>query len=321
VRDIRVAAVQFEHFPSDKRANLEKVRRFAEAAAARGVEIVAFPECCITGYWHLRHLSRGELDALAEPVFEGASSQALLQLARRLGITVGAGLIEAAPDGKLYNCYVVAMPDGTLRRHRKLHAFVSPHVSSGSEFTVFDTPHGCRVGVLTCYDNNICENVRIVALQGADLLLAPHQTGGCRSTNPNTMGLVDRALWDGRERNPAAIEAELRGPKGRGWLLRWLPARAHDNGMFLVFSNGVGVDDDEIRTGNSMVLDPYGRIVAETSKAGDDVVVADLEARLLDQSTGRRWITTRRPELYGALAVPTGRERDTRDVRFDAKGI
>ena len=135
------------------------------------------------------------------------------------------------------------------------------------------------------------------------------------------MGLVDRALWEDRHNNPQAIEEELRGPKGRGWLMRWLPTRAHDNGVFLVYSNGVGVDDDEIRTGNAMVIDPYGRILAETWKAGDDMVVADLDATLLDISTGRRWIKTRRPELYSLLTVPTGLERDTREVRFDGEGV
>ena len=108
---------------------------------------------------------------------------------------------------------------------------------------------------------------------------------------------------------------------GRAWLMRWLPARAHDNGLFLLFSNGVGVDDDEIRTGNAMILDPYGRILAETWKAGDDMVIADLDASLLENSTGRRWVQTRRPELYGPLTVPTGLERDTRTVRFDEKGV
>jgi predicted amidohydrolase len=131
------------------------------------------------------------------------------------------------------------------------------------------------------------------------------------------MGLVERRLWDNREQDPEAIEAEFKGPKGRGWLMRWLPSRAHDNGMFLVFSNGVGVDDEEVRTGNSMILDPYGRILAETWKADDDMVVADLDAGLPEQSTGRRWIRTRRPELYGPLSVPTGKERDTRKVRFE----
>ena len=72
-----------------------------------------------------------------------------------------------------------------------------------------------------------------------------------------------------------------------------------------------------MRTGNSMILDPYGRILAETGKAGDDLVVADLDASLLDQATGRLWLQARRPELYGELAVPTGRERDTRQLKFE----
>jgi predicted amidohydrolase len=237
-------------------------------------------------------------------------------------MTIGAGLIEIDTDGTLYNAYVVAMPDSQLQRHRKLHCFISAHMASGAQYTVFDDPaHGCRIGVLICYDNNIGENVRITALKGAEVLLAPHQTGGCDSPDPHTMGLVDKALWENRYADPEAIEAELRGPKGRGWLMRWLPARAHDNGLFLVYSNGVGVDDNEIRTGNAMILDPYGRILAETWKAGDDMVVADLDSSLLEVSTGRRWIKTRRPELYQPLTVPTGLEQDTRTVRFDKKGV
>ena len=70
-----------------------------------------------------------------------------------------------------------------------------------------------------------------------------------------------------------------------------------------------------------MILDPYGRILAETWKAGDDMVVADLDVSLLEVSTGGRWIKTRRPELYEPLIVPTGLEQDTRTVRFDKKGV
>jgi predicted amidohydrolase len=212
------------------------------------------------------------------------------------------------------------MPNGGWRLHRKIHAFEHDEIIPGSEFTVFDDPHGCRVGVLICYDVNINENVRIVALEGAELLLAPHQTGGVTSKNPHLMGRIDRKLWENRHTDPQAIEAELRGDKGRAWLMRWLPSRAHDNGLFLVFTNGVGIDDDEVRTGNAMILDPYGRILAETWKADDDMVVADLDASLLEQSTGRRWIRTRRPELYKPLTMPTGKEQDTRSVRFDEVG-
>ena len=107
------------------------------------------------------------------------------------------------------------MPDGTLRRHRKLHAFEHPAIHPGNEYTVFDTPHGFRAGVLICYDDNIIENVRITALRGAEVLLAPHQTGGCRTRNPHLMGVIDRsALGQPRKTIPAAIERELRGEKG-----------------------------------------------------------------------------------------------------------
>ena len=315
MRDVRVAAVQMESAASDKEANFAKLERIAVEAAERGAALVLFPECCLTGYWFLRHLTVSQLEALAEPVPGGPSSDRLLALASRLGVSIGAGLVESAGGGRFHNTFVVAMPDGRIVRHRKIHAFEHPAILGGSEHTVFDTPHGFRAGLLVCYDNNVVENVRIAALRGAEVLLAPHQTGGCRTTNPHLMGLIERRLWDERHTNPAAIERELRGDKGRGWLMRWLPSRAHDNGLFLVFSNGVGIDDDEIRTGNAMVLDPYGRVLAETGRAGDDVVVADLDGSLLEKATGRLWMRARRPELYGEIAVPTGLERDTHAVK------
>jgi predicted amidohydrolase len=316
---MRAAAVQFEHAPGDREANLAKIRAFTAEAASRSVRLLAFPEMCITGYWHVRRLSRAEIVEISEPVPGGPSVEALLELSVAHQIVIGAGLIEQA-GGKLYNTYVVALPDGRVVRHRKLHTFVSEHMSSGDEYTVFDLPDGRRAGVLICYDNNLGENVRITALRGAEILFAPHQTGGCDSKDPNIMGRIDPELWRRRAEDPESIEAELRGPKGREWLLRWLPTRAHDNGLFLIFANGVGIDDDEVRTGNAMIIDPYGRILVETWKAGDDMVVADLDLSLIENSTGRRWIRTRRPALYGPLTESTGKERDTREVRFDDKG-
>jgi predicted amidohydrolase len=316
MRDIRVATVQFQHELGDKSYNLGRVRHFVTEAAKSRVEIIAFPEMCLTGYWHVRKLTREAVEALAERVPDGPSTQELLRLSREHSMTVGAGLIELGDDGKLYNAYVVAMPDRRWALHRKLHAFEGPYMSDGDTFTVFDTPHGCKVGVLICYDNNIVENGRATALLGAEILLAPHQTGGCNSVSPHGMKPVDQAIWARRKEDPAACEAEICGPKGRGWLMRWLPSRAHDNGMFLLFSNGIGPDDDEIRTGNAMILDPYGEIIAETRSAGDAMVVADLDASLLETSSGRRWMRARRPELYGSLAVRTGKEQDTRTVRF-----
>ena len=74
-KHVRVAAVQFEHAPGDKQANLNKIRHFVERAAQAGVQIIAFPECCISGYWFLRRLSREQLAELAEPVWDGPASQ------------------------------------------------------------------------------------------------------------------------------------------------------------------------------------------------------------------------------------------------------
>lgn len=316
MRDIRVATVQFQHRAGDKAYNIGRVGHFVAEAAKDGVEIIAFPEMCLTGYWHVRKLPREDVETLAEPVPDGPSTRELLRISREHRMTIGAGLIERGEDGKLYNAYVVAMPDGRCAVHRKLHVFVSRFLSEGNQYTVFDTPHGCRVGVLICYDNNIVENARATALLGAEILLAPHQTGGCNSVSPKAMKPVDPAIWARRHEDPDACEAELCGPKGRGWLMRWLPSRAHDNGMFLLFANGIGPDDDEIRTGNAMILDPYGEIIAETRSAGDAMVCANLDASLLETSSGRRWMRARRPELYESLARRTGREQETRRVRF-----
>jgi predicted amidohydrolase len=319
MESIRAAAVQFNHSPGDKSHNLSRIRSFVMEASAEGVDLLAFPEMCITGYWHVRKLSRSEIELLAEPIPSGASTQELSRIACENDMTIGAGLIEISEEGSLYNAYVVVMPDGDVVRHRKLHCFISEHMLSGDGYTVFDIPQGARVGVLTCYDNNIGENVRITALKGAEILLAPHQTGGCDTPSPHCMGRIDLELWHNREQDPEAIEAEFRGPKGRDWLMHWLPARAHDNGLFLVYSNGVGIDDDEVRTGNAMILDPYGDILVETWRARDEMVVADLDPSLRHMCTGQRWIKTRRPSLYGPLAESTGREEDTRKIRFERK--
>src|SRR5579864_6087078 len=114
MQNIKAAAVQFEPCPGDKRANLETIVSFAEQAADQKVQLLAFPECCITGYWFLRNLSRPQLEDLAERVPDGPSTRRLLDLSRKHGMTLGAGLIES--DGqRLFNSYVVAMPDGQWR--------------------------------------------------------------------------------------------------------------------------------------------------------------------------------------------------------------
>lgn len=314
---MRVSSVQFQHRADNIEYNMRQVKKYTQQAADEGSQLVVFPECCLTGYWHLRNLSRNPLLSLAEPAVTGPICSGLLDLAASSEITVGAGYVELGDDGRLFNSYFVAMPDGRWANHRKIHCFINEHMSSGNDFTTFVHPTGIRMGVLICYDNNIVENVRATALEGAHVLLAPHQTGGCKSGSPFAMGRVDVELWENRHSQPDRIEAEFKGDKGRGWLMRWLPARAHDNGIFLIFSNGVGRDDNEVRTGNAMILDPYGRILVETWKAADEMVSAELDFGLIERSTGSRWIKARRPELYGSLVNESKGGVDTRKVRFE----
>ncbi|MEU7838862.1 MULTISPECIES: nitrilase family protein [unclassified Nonomuraea] len=312
---LRCASVQFEARPDAKEYNLARIAHFVREAAADSVQVIAFPEMCLLGYWHLRNHSAEKLHELAEPI-SGPSTTAVRRLAMENGLAVGVGFLEVDENGRLFNSYAVCLPDGRVHRHRKLHAFEHEAISSGAEYTVFDTPWGVRLGVLICWDNNLVENVRATALMGASVLLAPHQTGGTASRSPHSMKPIPLAHWQARYRDRETIEEQFRGPSGREWLLRWLPARAHDNGLGVVFSNGVGRDDDEVRTGNAMILDPYGRILVETTSPEDTMVVADLDLNLLPMSTGRRWMMGRRPELYGILTERFGDERDPRAARF-----
>ena len=65
---LRVASVQFQHAHADKAANLQTVRSFVQQAREQRVELIIFPECCLSGYWGLRRMSREQLWELAEPV-------------------------------------------------------------------------------------------------------------------------------------------------------------------------------------------------------------------------------------------------------------
>ncbi|MBT4012852.1 MAG: acyltransferase [Planctomycetaceae bacterium] len=314
---MKVATVQFQHVAGDITANLAVVKNYVLKAATKNVELVIFPECCLSGYWHLRNLTREQLGKIGQNVPAGFACTQVTELARTYNITIGVGLVEQTTAGTLYNAFFVVNADGTWANHRKLHCFVSQHMDSGDSFTVLDTPSGVRLGILTCYDNNIVENVRATSLLGAQILLAPHQTGGCNSGSPDAMGLIDVDLWEGGASRYEELKQQCNGEKGRGWLLRWLPSRAHDNGLFLIFSNGIGRDDDEVRTGNSMIIDAYGRVMVEAKEPQEQMLVADLDLAMRDRATGTRWIRARRPELYTLLVKNTGNEEETRSVRFE----
>lgn len=301
MRDIRIAAAQFEYHDGDKAYNLSRIRELTRRAVECGAEVVSFHECCIPAYSFVQTFTREALTELAEPVPDGPSTRELIRIAAEYRVPVLAGLFERDGD-RLHNTYVCVTGDGLVARHRKLHTFVSRHLTPGNEYTVFDLLD-CRFGMLICYDNNLPENVRIAALRGAEIIFMPHVTGCLPSTMPGR-GTVDRRLWENRERDPVPLRMEFDGPKGRGWLMRWLPARAWENGVYAVFTNAVGLDGDELRPGNSMILDPFGEVLSECRALGDDVVVGFCTAEKIALSSGRRYLRARRPDLYGPLVEP-----------------
>ena len=301
MRDIRIAAAQFEHRDGDKAFNLDRIDHLAGLAVAAGAEVVSFHEGAITAYSFLQAATRDELLEVAEPVPDGPSCRTLADISARHGVPVLAGLVERDGDS-IYNTYVCMTPDGPAARFRKIHAFLNPHLSSGSEYCVFDLL-GCRVGILICYDNNLVENVRITALMGAEIIFMPHVTG-CLPAGMPGRGLVDPELWANRDNDPVSLRQELDGPKGRGWLMRWLPARAYENGVYAVFTNPIGMDGGEVRNGNAMVLDPFGEVIAECRRLGDDICVGLCTDEKIGVSSGQRYLRARRPEMYGKLVEP-----------------
>ncbi|HQS51123.1 MAG TPA: nitrilase-related carbon-nitrogen hydrolase, partial [Daejeonella sp.] len=116
-------------------------------------------------------------------------------------------------------------------------------------------------------------------------------------------GFVDPKLWFNRENDPTSLRLEFDGMKGREWLMKWLPSRAYDNGIYAVFSNPIGMDDDQLKNGCSMIIDPFGDIVAECRSFEDSLVSTTLIPEKLKKAGGYRYTKARRPELYGNILV------------------
>jgi predicted amidohydrolase len=299
MQNLKIASAQFEHKSGDKAYNLSVIAKFAEKAAEEGAKVLAFHECSITGYTFARQLSKAQMLDLAEFVPEGPSVQELTRIAQQFDIAILAGLFEKDELDNLFKAYVCVDKTGLLAKFRKIHPFINPHLSPGTEYCVFDL-YGWKCGILICYDNNVIENVRATKLLGADIIFMPHVTMCTPSTRPGA-GFVDPALWANREADPTSLRLEFDGMKGRDWLMKWLPARAYDNAIYAVFTNAIGMDDDQLKNGCSMIIDPFGDVLAECRTLGDDFVMAVLTPEKLTQAGGYRYIKARKPELYGKI--------------------
>lgn len=282
--DTRIAAVQMNCPVGKPSANIAAIARFLRQAKAKDVDIVCFPELGVSGYNTAdaagRSISGGPLPE-PEPV-PGPSSEKLAKLGRDMKIWFLAGILERDPSGIVFNTQCVFGPSGLIGKYRKTHVPTAEvgTFCHGADLPVFSHPK-VRFGVEICYDSHFPEVSTALAGRGAELLFLPHASGG--------------ASRKGGEGEPA-------GEKKARWL-RYMPARAYDNTVFVAVcnqsgENGAGRDF----AGVSFMCDPQGRVIAESRDGGrDEMVVADLAAA--DLSESRRVPDSffrhfRRPELY-----------------------
>jgi predicted amidohydrolase len=306
---IKISTAQFEHKNADKAYNLSVIEKLSQKASAEGADVIAFHECSVTGYTFARHLSKEQMLELAEPIPGGESVLKLIETAKKNNIVILAGLFEKDENKNLFKTYICVDKKGLITKFRKLHPFINPFLTAGDRYCVFELL-GWKCGILVCYDNNIIENVRATKLLGADIIFMPHATMCTPSPRPGA-GFVDPRLWENREADPTSLRLEFDGMKGRSWLMKWLPARAYDNGIYVIFSNPIGMDDDQLKNGCSMVIDPFGDIIAECRTFDDSIVTTTIIPEKLVQAGGYRYVKARRPELYSDII---GKAHDSEQV-------
>ena len=281
MESFRVVAISTRSQEGKPEENMEHLASWVAKASEKDPALICFPELCVTGYV----LGRKIWEA-AEPV-PGPSTTKLEALAKQYKLIIAAGIAEM-DKGIVYNTYVLVGPDGYIGKSRKIH--IPPaEVGSwrgGGVPPVIDIGIA-KVGVNICFDNWLPESARMVALQGAEIILAPYVWGGGRLGNPP----------DYAERNR----------KQKDYSSRTLPGRAIDNGVFLIFVNDCGMaTSGEYREATILIYSPEGKLIAESpdNADGEVMVVADLDRKILAdrRSQGVFHTRFRRPELYKILA-------------------
>jgi len=290
MEDVTIALVQHASPVGHKAENLDRTLALVRAAAASGATLIALPELGITG-----HAGHAAMVAEAEPVPDGPACRALNDLAAALRVTVSAGIAEL-DRGIHYNTQFLVGPDGYIGKQRKVHLSRDEYFyfRAGTRLPVVCAA-GARIGTMICYDSDFPETARCLAVEGAEILLAPH---AARS-----------GAWGTPEDRLRAVAA-----RKRHWALT-LACRALDNGCFVAACNTAGRSADDLpgvdanHPGGCAVFDPYGALVAESrsTDVAEELVIATLDGSLVARRRSEACfnLQTRRPEVYGALVRPT----------------
>jgi N-carbamoylputrescine amidase len=291
-RNYKVGLIQMSMGP-DPEANFSAALNRIRQAATQGANIVCLPELFRAQYFCQREDLR--LFDLAEPI-PGPSTEKLAEVARESGIAIVASLFERRAAGLYHNTAVTLNSDGAVAGiYRKMHIPDDPLYYEKYYFTPgdlgfhsTDTSFG-RIGTLVCWDQWYPEGARLTALQGAEVLFYPTAIGW-HPAEKDEFGTAQYEAWQTIQR-----------------------AHAIANGVYVAAVNRVGHEQGDILGnrasgpglefwGGSFVADPFGRIVAKAAHDREEILIAEIDLTLLED-TRRNWpfLRDRRIDAYAPI--------------------
>jgi predicted amidohydrolase len=271
MNDICVALVIFRSSVGQVRYNLDRMEQWVSMAGEAGADVVCFPEMNISGY-----SVQSAAIMNPEPI-PGPASDRLSELANGEKIAILAGMAEIDGTG-LYASHILATPDGRIGVYRKLH--IPPPeqgiFSPAGQVPVFPIK-GVLCGVQLCYDAHFPELSTLMAEKGADVIFSLH-------ASPRGTPEEKYASW-----------------------MRHLPARAYDNGIFVLACNQTGENGQGLHfPGLALAIGPDGRILKKDIGGNESMLVIHLKAESLASVRNHRmryFLPNRRPELYRSLSM------------------
>ena len=288
MRKIKIGFLQ-QHNVADRRTNILRLAEGIADLAKRGAQLVVLQELHNSLYFcQEENVDNFEL---AEPI-PGPSTQMFGEIAKQFGVVIVTSLFERRAAGLYHNTAVVIEKDGSIAgKYRKMHIPDDPAYYEKFYFTPgdlgfhpIDTSVG-RLGVMVCWDQWYPEAARLMALQGAELLIYPTAIG-YESSDSEQEQERQRRAWQTVQRGHAVA-----------------------NGLPVVAVNRVGFEPDPSgRTkgiqfwGTSFVAGPQGEIYYEASNEEEESVIVGVD---LDHSEDvRRWwpfLRDRRIEEYSGI--------------------
>jgi len=271
MENLKVAAAVMRSVWGRKAENLAGMEVLVGEAARRGAQAVCFPEMNVSGYG-----LRQEMESFAEPI-PGPSSEAVLKMAREYDLVILAGLAEKAEKNQYFISHFAAGPEGLIGVYRKIHLGPPEEgiFQAGTECPVFSLAKA-RFGIELCFDGHFPELSTLLALKGAEVIFVPH-------ASPRESAAEKKERW-----------------------LRYLPARAYDNSIFLVACNLLGETESGLAfSGCALILDPKGEILAESRDGEEEIVLAELKSealRRVRENPKGFFLGRRRPEIYNKIA-------------------